>query len=175
VVDETLLELASDIVIAHVRNNQVEAEQLPQLIRSVYGSLSGLGVVPEVSEPAREPAVSIRASVKPDAITCLECGVKLKLLKRHLKTHHGLSVEDYGSRWNLKADYPLVAPKYAERRKALALELGLGRKPGTKVPRKQTPEAEAQPETSAIPKGANAPRKRRAKKDANWSVRGRAK
>lgn len=166
-VNEALLELASDIVIAHVGNNQVEAEQLPELIRSVYGSLSGLGVVPEVSEPAREPAVSIRASVKPDAITCLECGAKLKMLKRHLHTDHGLSVEEYRTRWNLKADYPLVAPEYAEMRKALALKIGLGRKPGTKVVRKQPLAAEAKPGNPAIPESPKAPRKRRTKKDAN--------
>jgi predicted transcriptional regulator len=79
------------------------------------------------------PAVSIRSSVKQDAITCLECGQKLKMLKRHLNTDHGLTPIEYKARWGLSADYPLVAPAYAAKRKELALRIGLGRKPGAKV------------------------------------------
>lgn len=128
-VNEALLELAADIITAHVSNNKVEADRLPSLIQSVYGSLAQLGQAPEAVEEQRKPAVSVRASVKPDAVTCLECGEKLKMLKRHLMTDHALTPEDYRARWNLPADYPLVAPEYAQRRKELAHKIGLGRKP----------------------------------------------
>lgn len=127
--DETLLTLAADIVSAHVSHNTVAANDLPALIQSVYASLSGLGQEVQVTEEKREPAVSIRSSVKPDTVTCLECGVKLKMLKRHLSTDHGLSPDDYRARWNLPASYPLVAPDYAAKRKELAVKIGLGRKP----------------------------------------------
>lgn len=129
--DETLLTLASDIVSAHVSNNNVGAEELPTLIRAVYDSLAGLGKPEPVVEEKREPAVSIRSSIKPDSITCLECGVKLKMLKRHLGTDHNLSPAEYRTRWGLNADYPLVAPDYAAKRKALAVKIGLGHKPAS--------------------------------------------
>jgi predicted transcriptional regulator len=131
--DETLLTLAADIVSAHVSHNSVAAGELPTLIRSVYASLSTLGEAPAPVEEKREPAVSIRASVKPDAITCLDCGAKLKMLKRHLSTDHDLTPEAYRARWNLPAGYPLVAPDYANKRKELALKIGLGRKPAPVV------------------------------------------
>lgn len=134
--DETLLTLAADIVSAHVSHNTVATGDLPALIQSVYASLAGLGEAPAVVEEKREPAVSIRASVKPDAVACLECGAKLKMLKRHLSTDHGLSPEDYRARWNLPASYPLVAPDYAAKRKELAVKIGLGRKPAAAAPAK---------------------------------------
>lgn len=124
--NETLLTLATDIISAHVSHNKVAAETLPGLIAAVYDSLAGLGQEAEPVEEARTPAVSVRASVKPDTITCLECGKKMKLIKRHLGTDHQLSPEEYRSRWNLPADYPLVAPNYAEKRKELAVKIGLG-------------------------------------------------
>ena len=127
--DETLLDHVADIVSAHVRNNAVSASALPGLLQSVYASMASLGQTPEPVEEVRTPAVSIRASVKPDAVTCLDCGVKFKMLKRHLGTDHGLTPTEYRTRWNLPADYPMVASDYAERRKALALKIGLGRKP----------------------------------------------
>lgn len=127
--DETLLTLASDIVSAHVSNNSVSTEELPVLIKSVYASLAGLGQAPEAVEEKREPAVSIRASVKPDLLTCLECGAKMKMLKRHLATDHGLTPAEYRSRWSLNSDYPMVASDYAAKRKELAVKIGLGRKP----------------------------------------------
>ena len=83
-------------------------------------------------EAPPEPAVSIRASVKPDYIVCLEDGKKLKMLKRHLMTHYNMTPEDYRQRWNLPADYPMVAPNYAEKRRELAKKIGLGRKPGAR-------------------------------------------
>ncbi|TCM21646.1 MucR family transcriptional regulator [Novosphingobium sp. PhB165] len=144
--DDILLELAADIVTAHVSNNPVSTADLPLLIQSVYGSLAKLGQPVEAVEEKRTPAVSIRASVKSDAIACLECGAKLKTLKRHLGTEHGLTAEEYRARWNLAADYPLIAPDYAARRKALAIEIGLGRKGGrkkapAKAPAKSAPKS----------------------------------
>lgn len=127
-----LVELTSDIVTSHVSNNSVAMDDLPALITSVYGALSGLGVVEEKEEPLPEPAVSIRSSVKPDYIVCLEDGKKLKMLKRHLMTHYNMTPDDYRQRWNLPADYPMVAPNYAEKRRELAVKIGLGRKPGAR-------------------------------------------
>ena len=127
--NEMLITLTADIVTAHVANNNVDGSALPSLISSVYGALAGLGT-PVVAEVRPEPAVSIRSSVKNDHIVCLECGTKMKMLKRHLMTDHGLSPEDYKARFGLAADYPLVAPDYAEKRRELAKKIGLGRKPG---------------------------------------------
>jgi len=133
---ETLITLTSDIVAAHVSNNSVGVDDLPNLISSVYGALAGLGQVAPVEEARPEPAVSIRASIKPDYIVCLEDGKKLKMLKRHLMTHYNLTPEEYRRRWGLPADYPMVAPNYAEKRRQLAKAIGLGRKPGARRGRK---------------------------------------
>ncbi len=130
--DVALLELAADIVTAHVSNNPVSPDELPRLIQSVYGSLAKLGQPEETVEEKRAPAVSIRSSVKSDTIACLECGARLKTLKRHLGSEHGLTAQEYRARWNLPADYPMIAPDYAEKRKAIALEIGLGAKGGRK-------------------------------------------
>jgi len=134
---ETLITLASDIVAAHVSNNSVAGEELPALIKNVYTALAGLTGSTAASAPPPEPAVSIRSSIKPDSITCLDCGKKMKMLKRHISTDHGLSTDAYRQRWNLPADYPLVAPNYAEKRRELAVKIGLGRKPGQKRGRKK--------------------------------------
>lgn len=131
--DETLLTFVADIVSAHVSHNAVKPSELPQLIESIYASLEGLGRPALVVEEKREPAVSVRSSVKPDAITCLECGIKMKMLKRHLGTDHQLTPAEYKARWNLGADYPLVAPEYAAMRRQIATNIGLGRKLGTKL------------------------------------------
>jgi predicted transcriptional regulator len=134
--NETLITLASDIVSAHVSNNNVAVEDLPTLITNVYTALAGLGTPVAVVEEKPEPAVSIRASVKPDYIVCLEDGKKLKMLKRHLMTHYSMTPEDYRARWGLPADYPMVAPNYAEKRRELAKKIGLGRKPDVRRGRK---------------------------------------
>ncbi|GHC88617.1 MucR family transcriptional regulator [Novosphingobium pokkalii] len=126
---ETLITLTSDIVAAHVSNNSVSVGDLPVLISNVYSALAGLKPSEPVAEPAPEPAVSIRASVKNDHIVCLEDGKKLKMLKRHLATRYNMTPEQYRARWNLPADYPMVAPAYAEKRRELAKKIGLGRKP----------------------------------------------
>jgi predicted transcriptional regulator len=129
---ETLITLTSDIVAAHVSNNDVAVADVPGLITSIYGALASLGETAPAPEAPREPAVSIRSSVKPDYIVCLEDGKKLKMLKRYLRTNFDMSPEEYRARWNLPADYPMVAPNYADKRRELAKKIGLGRKPGQK-------------------------------------------
>ena len=124
-----MLALTARIVSAHVRGNKLGAAELPGIVRAVHGALDGLARDPAEAEPSRpEPAVPIRRSVRPDAIVCLECGARMKVLKRHLATDHGLAPEEYRARWGLSADYPLVAPDYADTRSRLAKEIGLGRK-----------------------------------------------
>lgn len=126
--DETLLDLTALIVANHLTNNNVSLTDVPGLIRSVHGALKGLGAPEAVPELKQEPAVSIRLSVKPDYIVCLEDGKKMKMLKRHLMVSYQMTPADYRRKWNLPADYPMVAPNYAAQRKELALKIGLGRK-----------------------------------------------
>jgi predicted transcriptional regulator len=134
---ETLITLASDIVAAHVSNNSLPADEVPTLITNVYNALASLGQQTEATEERPEPAVSIRASVKRDHIICLDCGKKMKMLKRHLMTEHEMTPDDYRVRWDLGSDYPMVAPAYAETRRDLAKKIGLGRKPGQKRGRRK--------------------------------------
>jgi hypothetical protein len=129
---ETLITLTSDIVAAHVSNNSVAVSDLPVLIGNVYTALAGLNPSQPGAEPLPEPAVSIRSSIKNDHIVCLEDGKKLKMLKRHLMTRYSMTPDQYRQRWNLPADYPMVAPAYAEKRRELAKKIGLGRKPAPK-------------------------------------------
>jgi len=126
--DDTLLTLTADIVAAHVSNNSVAVNDLPNLIQNVHGALSGIsgsGAEPAVKP---EPKVPIRSSIKPDYIVCLEDGKKLKMLKRHLMTHYQMTPDQYRQKWGLNADYPMVAPNYAEQRRTLAKSIGLGTK-----------------------------------------------
>ncbi|AGH47986.1 MULTISPECIES: MucR family transcriptional regulator [Sphingomonadales] len=125
---ETLITLTADIVSAHVSNNSVAVSDLPALIQNVHNALANLGGEAAEPEVKQEPAVSVRASVKPDYIVCLEDGKKLKMLKRHLMTHYQMTPEQYRAKWNLPADYPMVAPNYAEQRRTLAKKIGLGTK-----------------------------------------------
>ncbi len=121
-----LLALTTEIVAAHVSNNTVPVGDLPQLIHQVYQSLAGIGkTTPTVTERP-QPAVSVKRSVHPDYIICLEDGKKLKMLKRHLKTAYNMSPDEYRDRWGLPPDYPMVAPNYARQRSRLAKEIGLG-------------------------------------------------
>ena len=129
---DLLITLTSSIVKSYVRKNNVRVEDVPQLIQSVHGALAGLGQQAKPEEERPEPAVSVRASVKPDYIVCLEDGKKLKMLKRYLRTNYDMTPEEYRARWDLPSDYPMVAPNYAEKRRTLAKEIGLGRKPGQK-------------------------------------------
>ncbi len=126
--EEMLLTLTADIVAAHVSNNSVAVNDLPQLIQNVHEALTGISGGKAAPEEKPQPKVSIRASIKPDYIVCLEDGKKQKMLKRHLMTNHGLTPNEYRERWGLAADYPMVAPNYAEQRRALAKTIGLGTK-----------------------------------------------
>ncbi|MBA4165209.1 MAG: transcriptional regulator [Ralstonia sp.] len=131
--NEMLITLTSDIVAAHVSNNDVTVADVPSLITQVYSALASLGEAPVIEEAKPQPAVAVRNSVKPDYIVCLEDGKKLKMLKRYLRTNYNMSPEEYRARWGLPVDYPMVAPNYAERRRDLAKKIGLGRKPGETV------------------------------------------
>ncbi|HEY0113614.1 MAG TPA: MucR family transcriptional regulator [Allosphingosinicella sp.] len=126
--NETLITLTADIVSAHVSNNSVAVNDLPQLIQNVHSALNGLGVKTEEPPARPEPKVSIRSSIKPDYIVCLEDGKKLKMLKRHLMTHYQMTPDEYRTKWGLNGDYPMVAPNYAEQRRSLAKKIGLGTK-----------------------------------------------
>lgn len=121
-----LLALTADIVSSHVANNSVTVNDVPQLIKNIFATLSELAQPPAPVEVKQEPAVPIRQSVKPDYIVCLEDGKKLKMLKRHLMTAYGMTPDDYRQKWGLPADYPMVAPNYAESRRQLAKSIGLG-------------------------------------------------
>ena len=94
------------------------------------GALAGLGAPEQPIVAKQEPAVSVRASIKPDYIICLEDGKKLKMLKRHLMSHYGMTPDEYRAKWSLPKDYPMVAPNYAEQRRSLAMKIGLGRGAG---------------------------------------------
>lgn len=122
--------LTARIVAAYAGANTVEAAELPGLVTSVGAAIAGLGQ-PE-PDPAPEPSVPVNKSVKPDAITCLHCGKGFKMLQRHLRTDHGVDPDEYRAQFNLPASYPMTAPEYSARRRDLALEIGLGRKPGGK-------------------------------------------
>jgi len=121
-----LLALTTEIVAAHVSNNTVAVTDLPQLINQIYNSLANIGTAPATPAARPQPAVSIKKSIQPDYIVCLEDGKKLKMLKRHLKTAYNMSPEAYRERWGLSSDYPMVAPNYARQRSRLAKEIGLG-------------------------------------------------
>ena len=121
-----LLALTTEIVAAHVSNNTVALGDLPQLINQVYNSLANIGIVPAAPAARPQPATSVKKSVQPDYIVCLEDGKKLKMLKRHLKTAYNMSPEAYRERWGLPPDYPMVAPNYAVARSQLAKKMGLG-------------------------------------------------
>ena len=126
--EDMLLTLTADIVAAHVSNNSVAVNDLPNLIQNVHSALSAISGISSAPEPKPEPKVSIRSSIKPDFIVCLEDGKKLKMLKRHLMTHYNMSPDQYRQKWGLAADYPMVAPNYAEQRRTLAKSIGLGTK-----------------------------------------------
>jgi len=126
--EDTLLALTADIVAAHVSNNSVAVNDLPNLIQNVHSALAGISGSASGPEARPEPKVSIRASIKPDYIVCLEDGKRLKMLKRHLMTHYNLTPDQYRQKWGLNADYPMVAPNYAEQRRKLAKSIGLGTK-----------------------------------------------
>ena len=124
-----LLRMTTQIASSYVSNNEIPGSQIPDVIQSVFTSLSAQNHDPaEPTQNKKKPAISIRRSIKPDYIVCLEDGKKLKMLKRHLRTSYGLTPEEYRAKWGLPADYPMVAPNYAAQRSAFAKKIGLGRK-----------------------------------------------
>lgn len=126
--NDDYMRMTAKIVAAFVSNNPVTTEGLPDVIRSVYRTVSGLSVAGEKpSEDKPKPAVPISKSVTPDHIVCLEDGRKLKMLKRYLRSRYDMSPDDYRRRWGLGADYPMVAPNYTERRSEFAKKIGLGK------------------------------------------------
>ena len=130
-----ILSLTADIVAAHVGHNRVTVGEVPELIAKVHAALSGLGQETTSTAAAEQkPAVSVRSSVKPDYIVCLEDGKRLTMLKRYLQTNYGMTPQQYRAKWKLPADYPMVATNYAEKRRSLAKAIGLGRKSGTAAP-----------------------------------------
>jgi len=131
-----ILELTTEIVASYVSNNSVAAADLPAVISDIYRSLAGLGSQAVLTERPK-PAVTVKKSVTPDFIICLEDGKQLKMLKRHLKTAYDMTPDQYRERWGLPADYPMVAPNYAKHRSALAKKIGLGTKPRTGVRKKK--------------------------------------
>jgi predicted transcriptional regulator len=121
------IELCADIVSAYVSNNSVPAADLPSLLNSVYAALTKTAQgQKEETKAELVPAVPARKSVTPDAIICLEDGKSFKSLKRHLRTTYDMTPEQYRAKWNLPADYPMVAPNYAKARSELAKSMGLG-------------------------------------------------
>lgn len=121
-----LLVLATQIISSYVGNNTVPSGELPALMTTIYQSLTRLGTAQAQAETRPDPAIPVRRSVTPEYIVCLEDGKKLKMLKRHLKTAYNMTPEQYRERWNLPADYPMVAPNYAKQRSKLAKQIGLG-------------------------------------------------
>lgn len=126
--EDMLLTLTADIVAAHVSNNSVAVNDLPNLIQNVHSALNTIAGKPAAPEAKPEPKVPVRSSIKPDYIVCLEDGKRLKMLKRHLMTHYQMTPDQYRQKWGLNSDYPMVAPNYAEQRRTLAKSIGLGTK-----------------------------------------------
>ena len=134
----TIVELTAEIVSAFVSHNTIRQDELATLIGDVHAALKqGASAATAKEEAPQEPAVSIRSSVKQDHIVCLEDGKTFKSLKRHLRTDHDMSPDEYRAKWGLKSDYPMVAPSYAQARSELAKSMGLGRKPAEPAPAKK--------------------------------------
>ncbi|WOI52426.1 MucR family transcriptional regulator [Parvularcula sp. LCG005] len=132
------LSLTTDIVSAFVANNSVPADQLQDLLQSTFATVLGLSGAGEAGPTNQKPAVAVKKSITDDYIICLEDGKKLKMLKRYLRTQYDMSPEDYRRKWNLPADYPMVAPNYAKRRSEFAKKIGLGTGGGRKTATKRT-------------------------------------
>ena len=163
----TLVALTADIVGSHLANNAVAIADVPELIASVHAALTALGKAP-ATEPAEKqaPAVSIRSSIKPDYLVCLEDGQKVTMLKRYIASRFNLTPREYRAKWNLPTDYPMVAPNYSTRRKELAVASGLGQKRKAKAPAV---------EAAATPKGRGRAKKVESPTVAAPKARTRAK
>ena len=129
--NEKLVELTADIVSAHVQNNTVSVGDMPTLVQRIYEALAGLTSGGQEAAPQEKtPVVSVRASIKPDFLVCMECGGKHKMLKRHLMNAHNMTPDQYRTDYGLPREYPMVAPNYSEQRRTLAHSIGLGRRRG---------------------------------------------
>ncbi len=126
--NEQLVELTADIVSAHVANNNVAVGDVATLVERVYQALSSLGTPSPEPQQEKTPVVSVRASIKPEYLVCMECGRKQKTLKRHLENAHGMTPDQYRADYGLPRDYPMVAPEYSKKRSQMAHAIGLGRK-----------------------------------------------
>ncbi|HEY2447035.1 MAG TPA: MucR family transcriptional regulator [Rhizomicrobium sp.] len=135
---DELIKFASDIVAAYVSNNPTPISEIPGMIKSIHATLGSLsGTVGQELLTTQKPAVTVKKSVTPEYIVCLEDGKKLKMLKRYLRSRYGLSPDEYRGKWGLPADYPMVAPNYAAQRSEFAKKIGLGRSaPATKSRRR---------------------------------------
>lgn len=167
-----LLNLTSNIVSAFVSNTHthISAEMLNSVLKSTYATLAGLSGAPETSPEVapvakKEPAVSIRSSIKPGYLVCLEDGAKLTMLKRYLRTNFNLTPDEYRAKWGLASDYPMVAPDYSEKRRQLAVKIGLGSKGRTKAAAPAVAE-EAPKKRGRKPADASAPAAKRGRKPA---------
>lgn len=144
VAEEELLRMTADVVAAYVSNNTLPTAQLAEVINAVYNSLKSLeGQAAEPQPEPLKPAVAIRRSVTPDYLVCLEDGKKLKMLKRHLRSTYNMTPDEYRAKWGLPADYPMVAPNYAEQRSEFAKKIGLGRGAGRQSARRSAGERAA--------------------------------
>jgi predicted transcriptional regulator len=129
---EIIVQITADGVSAYVSNNSVRPTEVTQLISDVHHAFEELrkpSNFAAVAVEVKNPAVSIKKSITSDNIICLQCGKGFKSLKRHIKTHHDMTPEQYREHWDLPRDYPMVAANYAEARSNLAKQMGLGRKP----------------------------------------------
>lgn len=131
------INLTAEIAASYLANNNISTGDVPAVVQRIHGALASLGEDEEAAEE-KMPVVSIRASVRPDYLVCMECGKKQKMIRRHLRTAHAMSPEQYRKDFGLPASYPMTAPNYSERRRDLAKEIGLGRKKET-APSKRTP------------------------------------
>jgi len=153
--------LAAKIVGAYLRRHQVPPDQLGTLISTVHQALGQLGEPAAEAEGPRTPAVSIRRSVHRDHVICMDCGWRGQMLRRHVTTAHGLTVEQYRARWNLPADHAMTAPGYSERRSIMAKQIGLGRTRGASAETTAVPETETATTPPSSPKRRGRPRKPR--------------
>jgi predicted transcriptional regulator len=138
--------LAAEIVSAYVSHNPLPSRDVPRLLGEIHAALKRLGSPSLAEPPTVVPAIPIRGSIRPDALTCLEDGKLFKSLKRHLRVRHGMTPDEYRSKWGLPSSYPMVAPNYSTTRSVLAKQSGLGRKPSGDRPRAARAIRKAKPE-----------------------------
>ncbi len=130
--NDELVRMAAEIASAYVGRNRLASGQVSDVIRAAHASLLGTQTPGPAGAQRPKPAVSVRRSITPDYLICLEDGKKLKMLKRHLRARYDMTPDDYRNKWGLPADYPMVAPNYSKKRSAFAKQIGLGRKPGAR-------------------------------------------